>query len=43
MPVENDTSTKIGQFGPIQAGRTKLENGVSLSTGTVEQNVKYIL
>ena len=35
--------SKIGQFGPIQASRTKLENGVSLSTGIVEQNVKYVL
>ena len=35
--------SKIGQFGPIQASCTKLENGVSLSTGIVEQNVKYVL
>ena len=35
--------SKIGQFGPIQASRTKLKNGVSLSTGLVEQNVKYVL
>ena len=30
--------SKIGQFGPIQASRTKLKNVVSLSTGIVEQN-----
>ena len=35
--------SKIGRFGPIQASRTKLKNGVSLSTGIVEQNVRYVL
>ena len=35
--------SNIGRFGLIQASRTKLENGVSLSTGMVEQNGKNIL
>ena len=38
----SDFQSKIGQFGPIQAGHPELKNGVSHSTGIVEQNQNKI-